>query len=208
MKSVYALLTVVLFAGAALFVLGCGDDPDNENTDEGFTTPAAIFNHVVGKNWVMEGDNIPTHPNGYDENGNFGQATQCYHKSTMEATSESVWHVTSVLGTLNDAPNPGDMGTCDRTTATAEVSFDSSNVLIENVAEDGNCFDATFTYTGFAQEGRGQLSADGNTMTLELYFEGQANGHRCADGAVGGSGVMLNGAAFTGDARQVYLMQQ
>jgi hypothetical protein len=78
---------------------------------------------------------------------------------------------------------------------------------VENVATDGSCFDFTVTYTGFGQEGRGCISPDGKKAILELFFNGQATGHRCADGAVGSSGVTVNGNAFTGDAVQIYEVQ-
>ncbi|MGC3999900.1 MAG: hypothetical protein QM767_21650 [Anaeromyxobacter sp.] len=86
----------------------------------------------------------------------------------------------------------------------ATLPFSSTNVLIENVAGNATCFDVTVTYTGFAQEGRGRFLDDGDTLELELFFSGQATGHRCADGAVGEATVTLNAAAFTGNAVQTY----
>jgi hypothetical protein len=66
-------------------------------------------------------------------------------------------------------------------------------------------------YTGFSQEGRGSLSADGSTLTLELFFASQAANHRCAAGNPGTAGVTLTTTAgtqpFTGNAQQVYLRQ-
>ncbi len=166
-----------------------------------FSTPEKINAYLNDKTLLMEGADIPTDPNGYNENYNFGQATQCYHSVTMTPTA-AAWHVVSSLGTLNDAPNAGDMGTCDHATASAEVSFDSTAILIENVTAD--CFDFTATYVGFGQEGRGKIAADGASLDLELYFAGQAVGHRCADGAVGAMTVKLKGNDFTGDAVQSY----
>jgi hypothetical protein len=169
-----------------------------------FDTAAKINAHLEGKTAVMEGDNIPSHPNGYDENTNFGTATQCYNKVTM-LPSSVVWNVTSVLGTLNGAPHAGDTGTCDNAAPGTELTFDSTAILIENATVE--CFDFTATYVGFAQEGRGQISPNGTTLSLEIFFKDQATGHRCADGAVGEATVTLNGMPFVGDAVQVYTVQ-
>lgn len=153
---------------------------------------------------VMTGVDIPSHPNGFNQNVNFGASTQCY-KSTTIAVAAGTWNVTSQLGTLNGAPTVGSVGTCDNATAFGSpLTFSSSTVLIENVAGNATCFDITVTYTGFSQEGRGAFSADGKTLRLELFFGGQATGHRCASGAVGSGGVTLNASAFTGNAVQTY----
>jgi hypothetical protein len=171
-----------------------------------YNTASAINAYLDGKTVVMEGSNIPSHPNGYDENVNYGAATQCYKKTTMQIAA-GVYTVTSELGTLENAPNQGDTGTCNHDVKSNEMTFASTTALVENVASDGSCFDFTVTYTGFQQEGRGYLSADGKQLVLELYFKDQATGHRCADGAVGSSGVTVNANAFTGDAKQVYAVQ-
>jgi hypothetical protein len=99
----------------------------------------------------------------------------------------------------------GDTGTCDHATPAGELTFDSTAILIENVTAD--CFDFTATYVGFAQEGRGKLTDNGATLSLEIFFKDQATGHRCGDGAVGEATVQLNGAPFVGDAVQVYTVQ-
>ena len=169
-----------------------------------YTSVSAITTYLEGKTLTMSGSNIPSHPLGYDQNTNFGQATQCYSKVTIKSTSGPKFSTTSDLGTLTGAPNTGDTGTCDNGTVSTTLTFDSTVVAIENVKSDGSCFDVTVTYTGFKQEGRAMLSADGKTLRMELYFEGQATGHRCADGAVGASGVTLNGNAFSGNSVQVY----
>ncbi len=169
-----------------------------------YNTKAAIETFLDGKTVTMKGSDIPSHPNGYDENTNFGAATQCYAKTTIIITTGLKFSVTSDLGTLNGAPNTGDKGTCDHNTVASVRTFDSTTVAIDNVAKDGSCFDITATYSGFKQEGRAMISADGKTLKMELFFEGQATGHRCADGAVGAKTVTLKGAAFTGDAVQVY----
>lgn len=171
------------------------------STANPYDTADKINTYLEGKTLTMEGADIPTDPNGYNENYNFGSATQCYNKVVMTPTA-AMWHVESTLGTLNNAPNTGDMGTCDHSTAGQMVSFDSTAILIENVSAD--CFDFTATYVGFSQEGRGQIAADGASLKLELYFGGQATGHRCADGAVGAATVQIKGAAFAGNAVQTY----
>jgi hypothetical protein len=193
-----------------LGLVGCGDDQTGTpNTDTGpkYNTADKINTYLEGKTLTMTGANIPSHPNGYNEDVNYGSATQCYQSTTMQVAA-GVYNVTSVLGTLRDAPQPGNTGTCDHDTKSTELKFSTTAVLIENVAADGSCFDVTYTYTGFKQAGRGQISQDGQTVKLELFFESQATGNRCANGAVGAATVTLNGQAFTGNAVQVYTVSQ
>lgn len=200
------LLSAVVLC--ALGVVGCGDETSGPPTDTGpkYNTADKIATYLEGKTLVMSGDNIPSHPNGYDEDVNYGQATQCYKSVTM-AVAGGKYGVTSVLGTLRDAPTVGARGTCDHDNSPGQLSFESTAVLIENVAEDGSCFDVTYTYPSFKQEGRGQVSQDGKTLKVELYFENQATGSRCASGAVAAKTVTLNGASFTGNAVQTYTIQ-
>lgn len=198
---------IAIAAIAALALAACGGSDDDPPAGPSLDTATAIATYLDGRTWVMTGADIPSHPNGYSEDVNFGAATQCYNRVTLSMAA-ATWTTVSALGTLTGAPNAGDTGDCDRATVLATLpAFNSNAVLIENVAGNGACFDLTVTYTGFAQEGRGKFSADGRTMTLELYFSGQATGHRCANGAVGASSVTLNGAAFTGNAQQVYRLQ-
>ena len=179
---------------------------DGTGADLELDTADKINAYLEGKTLTMEGDNIPTHPNGFDENANFGQATQCYHSTVMEVLG-GTFKVTSQLGTLNDAPTEGDVGTCDRTTVAGELMFDSTLHVVENITGNAECFDFTVTYAGFGQEGRGMISPDGSEIHLELFFTDQAVGHRCADGAVGAPDtITLNGAAFAGDAVQRYMI--
>lgn len=207
------LLSAVMLC--TLGVVGCGDNTNN-NTDGGtdggteakFNTADKINTFLEGKTLTMTGANIPSHPNGYDEDVNYGSATQCYQSVSMQVAA-GTYNVTSVLGTLRDASQPGTRGTCDHDTKSATLNFSTTAVLIENVAADGSCFDVTYTYTGFKQVGRGKITQDGSTVLLELFFEPQATGHRCADGAVGAPGtVTLNGKPFTGNAVQVYTVSQ
>lgn len=169
------------------------------------STPTKILAYLEGTTMVMTGTDIPTDPNGFNENLNFGANTQCYNKVTI-ATLASNFQVTSDLGQFNAAADGGVVGMCDRTIKANTVSFTSNTVLVENVQGNADCFDITVTYTGFSQAGRGKISADGKTVTLELFFA--ATGNRCADGAVGSTGVMLatsgGPVAFTGNAQQVY----
>jgi hypothetical protein len=170
-------------------------------------TAAAITTWLEGKTLVMTGADIPSHPNGYTEKMNLAASTQCYNKTTIAVASNN-FNVTSLLGTLNGAPNKFDVGTCDRATVFGSpLTFTSTAVLVENVQGNATCFDVTATYAAFKQEGRASISADGKTVIMELYFGGQATGHRCADGAVGAATVKLNGAAFAGNAQQTYRVQ-
>ncbi len=194
-----------LFLVIAGALAGCGSDSGTSAPT--LTSAAGINTYLEGKTLLMEGNNIPSDPNGFNENVNLGANTQCYH-STQIQIGGGVWNVTTELGTLNGSSGVGTTGTCDRTTVLGSpLTFTSTNVLIENVQGNATCFDITVTYTGFSQEGRASFSADGKTLTMELFFGGQATGHRCAAGAVGSQTVTLNGIAFTGNAKQVYVVQ-
>lgn len=187
------LLSAVMLC--TLGLVGCGGDTTPPPETKKYDTAAKILAHLEGKSMVMEGANIPSHPNGYSEDLNLGSATQCYAKVSM-AVAGGIFNVTSDLATVAN-------GACDHVKANVQT-FSTTNVLIENVQGDGECFDVLFTYTGFAQEGRGKISADGKTVTLELFFKDQAVGIKCANGAVGSGNITLNKSAFTGNAQQVY----
>jgi hypothetical protein len=180
----------------ALFA--CGGEPiyDDLNMTAGLSTPSRVSQFLEGKTLTMEGEMIPTHPNGYDQNVDFGAATQCYQRVVMTPLGGKI-RVSSQLGTLTQSG-------CDRSRLGGEASFDSTAVLIENVEGSAECFDFTITYPGFGQEGRGSIDADRTVLTLEIFFKDQAVGHRCADGNVGDPTVTLNQNPFTGDARQRY----
>ncbi len=201
------LCAVSLFAGGML--MGCGgvEDPGtNPNANaKKFDTVAKINAFLEGKTLTMTGNNIPSHPNGFSEDVNFGAASQCYVGVTMKVEAGH-YQVTSDLGTINNAPMTGDPGTCDHSAKSNTLSFTSTVELVENLKGDGECFDVTYTYPGFKQEGRAQLNADGSVLSLEIYFEGKATGHRCANGAVGSKTVKVAGADFSGDAVQKYVV--
>lgn len=195
----------------SLACTACGGEPitvlpEGQGGPQRFSSASKILAHLESKTLTMDGASIPSHPNGFDENVNFGQATQCYHKVTMRPLGGKI-SVTSQLGTLTGAPSPGDQGVCDRSAMSSELGFDSTAVLIENVKDNGACFDFTVTYPGFGQEGRGSLSEDGTALVLELFFKDQAIGHRCADGNPGDPTVVLNQTPFTGNARQAYRVE-
>ena len=198
------LLSAVM--ACTLGLVGCGEETIDGTGNDGPNTPAAkkydtsakILAHLEGKTMVMTGDAIPSHPNGFSEDLNLGSATQCYAKVAM-AVAGGIFNVTSDLATVTN-------NECDHVKAN-EQKFSTTNVLIENIQGDGECFDVLFTYTGFAQEGRGKISADGKTVTLELFFKDQAVGIKCANGAVGSGNITLNKAPFTGNAQQVYTVQ-
>jgi hypothetical protein len=170
------------------------------------STAAKINAYLEGKTMTMQGADIPSHPNGYNEDVNFGSASQCYAKVAISQLSGQ-FNVSSDLGTIVANADGGIVGACDHTRV-ATAAFTSTAVLIDNVQGNATCFDITATYNGFSQEGRGKITDDGKTVTLELFFGGQATGHRCADGAVGATGVQIsvqgNTVPFTGNAQQVY----
>jgi hypothetical protein len=196
------LLSAVVLC--ALGFVGCGgEDGTNQPPPvPTFNTADNLRTWLEGKKLVMEGANIPSHPNGYDEDINYGSATQCYTKVEMNVAGGN-YAVISTLGTLRDAPTVGSKGTCDHAAPAGNpLNFTSTGVLIE--PKDATCFDVTFTYPSFKQVGRGSMSADGKTLSLELFFENQAVGATCAAGAVGSKTVKLRGIDFTGNATQVY----
>lgn len=208
------LLSAVMLCALGLF--GCGDDNTTGGTSNNnnnpppvtnqYDSPAKILAYLEGKTLAMDGTNIPSFPNGFDEDTNYGSASQCYNSVSM-AVASGTFNVTSKLGTLRDAPSLGSHGTCDHATISNTLQFSTINTLIENVKGNAECFDVTFSYNGFAQEGRGKITADGKSLILELFFKDKATGIKCANGAVGSGGIKVGGADFTGDARQIYILQ-
>lgn len=183
---------------------GGGTTGGGAGTTLDLSTAAKINAYLEGKTMTMQGADIPSHPNGFSEDLNFGASSQCYAKVVISQLAGQ-FNVTSDLGTIVANADGGPVGECDHVKANT-ASFTSTAVLIENVQGNADCFDITATYNGFKQEGRGKISADGKTVTLELFFA--ATGHRCADGAVGASTVKIsvqgNLVNFTGNAQQVY----
>lgn len=219
-KGLIALVFLALTAceGDPIYVV-LGDDagPRGSERDAGgaggagggggtldLTNPRKVEAFLEGKVLRMAGADVPSHPNGFDANVNFGQATQCYAEVEITVLGGS-WTTRSVLGTLNGASDVGQVGMCDPNAPGASLEFASTAVLVGEVRGNGECFDVTATYAGFGQEGRGRISPDGATAAFEFFFKDQATGHRCADGDVGQPGtVTLNDTPFTGDAVQVY----
>ncbi len=199
------LLSAVMLC--ALGVVGCGDDPVDPPATPKLDSQANIVAFLDGKSMVMEGNNIPSHPNGFSEDIDYGAATQCYRKVTMSVASGN-FKVDSDLGTIENSPGPNQPGgTCNHTLKKSDLTFTSTGVLIENVTADGSCFDVTFTFPGgVVQEGRGGFSADQKQVKLVLFFQNRATGHRCVNGAVGSASVTHLGAPFTGNAVQTYVI--
>jgi len=203
--------TAAMMGVAAMCLVGCGSDPagggSSGNPEAKLDSQAKIEGFLEGKELVMAGDDIPTHPNGYARDVNFAQATQCYVEVNMQLQGSN-FDVKSKLGTLEDAPNSGDVGSCDMQTVSNELEFASTSYVVENVEGDAECFDFTVTYPGFGQEGRGAISADRGELLLEIFFKDQGTGIRCGDGLPGAGGITLNGMPFDGDAVQVYAISE
>ncbi|MCP3136781.1 hypothetical protein [Pyxidicoccus xibeiensis] len=200
------LLSAVMLCTVGL--AGCGDD--GEAVETNLNTQSGIMTFLEGKTLVMEGASIPSHPNGVNEGTNFGASSQCYQKVTMSVMGGN-FKVDSIPGTIEGAPNTGQTGTCNPELPKNALSFTSTNVLMENVATGGTCFDVVFTYPSFKQVGRGSFSADRKTLSLELFFENGATGANCEAGPVGSKTVNIvfqgQSAPFTGDAVQKYTIQ-
>jgi hypothetical protein len=198
------LLSAVVLC--SLGFVGCGDDTTTPPppTVPKFDTADNIRNYLEGKKLVMEGANIPTHPNGFNENVDLGPNSQCYNKVEMTVAGGN-FTVNSTAGTLKDVNPTTKVGNCDNAAPTGNPqSFTTNAVLIDKVKADATCFDVLFTYTSFKQQGRGSLSEDGKTLKLELFFENQSQGVTCDSGAVGSGNVTHLGQPFTGNAVQVY----
>lgn len=205
------LLSAVMLC--TLGLMGCGDDKTgttNPPPDTGpkYNTADKVRTFLEGKTLVMEGANIPAYPNGINEDLLYDPSTQCYNKVTIQVANSN-FTVTSVRAVVEGTSTQGTVGNCNRANIRDTLPpFTSTTVSIDNVKEDGTCFDVTATYNGFTQEGRGLITQDGTQVKMELYFSGLATGHRCADGAVGAKTVKIRGVDFTGDAVQTYVVQQ
>ncbi|MCY0999410.1 hypothetical protein OWM54_19935 [Myxococcus sp. MISCRS1] len=78
------LLSAVMVC--ALGFVGCGDDDgDPTPTPQApkLDSSANILAFLEGKSMIMEGANIPSHPNGFSEDVDYGAASQCYQSVTM-----------------------------------------------------------------------------------------------------------------------------
>lgn len=224
MKTYFSAALVV-----TLFTVGCGGGvtPTNDGgtvTDGGTTAPkldtaARIDAFLEGKTLTMSGANIPSHPNGFNENQNFAASSQCY-KDTVIKVAGSNYTVTANLGTIRalDGGTPAslEIGVCDHTTGGVFGPTTSTLVSYSNVKGNADCFDVDVTYNAYGQEGRAQI-VDGGIVKMELFFKSSFVNNRCADGNVG-SGVkratkLADGgvgepAAFTGNAVQTYVISQ
>lgn len=210
-KSVLAVLVSLSFA--------CGSMPtptvDSGVVDAGppkLDTAEKIFTLLEGKTLTMEGMNIPLAPNGYNRNVFFGTNTQCYNKTVIKVMARN-FQTSSSAGTWTGGdggvPTAGTIGMCNTAMPFGNpLSFNSMNVVIENVKGDAECFDVNVDYGAFKQEGRASISADRATVNMELFFQNQATGHRCADGNPGAMGVKVQMNNLTFDAVQKYAVTQ
>jgi hypothetical protein len=190
-----------------------GNGPADSGTAADLNTPTRILVFLEGKTLRMEGTNIPSHPNGFTEDLDFGAATQCYNQTTITVSGGN-FSITSIAGTLvGAAPNT----MCDRDMPGATIGpFASNTITINNVnAPRADCFDVQLDFQGFSQVGRAKFAPDLSEVWMELYFAANSpSGHTCMDGAVGpqtgavtqtipGVGVL----PFTGDAVQKYVIE-
>jgi hypothetical protein len=157
-------------------------------------TRTAINAYLEGKTMVMTGSDIPSDPVGASESAGY-----CWNKVTIQIVSPTDWTVTFVDATKNGS-------TCDNTVVSGGSTLQGVP-MITNVQGNATCFDVDVALGGAVDSGRGSISTDGKTLSLEFYIKGQATGATCADGAVGAHTVTLNGTPFTGNAVQVYRIQ-
>jgi hypothetical protein len=178
-----------------------------------FSTGRKILNYLEGKTLVMAGRDIPECPFGISEAVDLGVSTQCYRAITIRVAN-GAFASTVEGGALATLPDGG-LG-CDHTATTSTSNFTSMSVLIDNVVDNGACFDVTLDFGAFGEEGRGRIAPDGTSVTLELYFRRKASQHRCEDGAVGSQVNLIIGSPGTGagkvahpvgDTLQVYRIQ-
>lgn len=189
-----------------------GNGPADSGTAADLNSPTRILAFLEGKTLTMEGNNIPTHPNGFSQDFDFGAATQCYNQTTISIAGGN-FSITSIAGTLVGA---APATTCDRSMPGATIGpFTSNTVTINNVnAPRADCFDVQIDFTGFTQVGRAKFAPDLSQVWMELYFAANSpSGHTCADGAVGPQTgavtqtIQGNVLPFTGDAVQKYVIE-
>lgn len=200
--------------GAALVgtlaLAGCGSSDDDSSNAPTLNTPTAINAYLEGKTWLMAGDDLPAMPNGFSED--VAAFNQCYNQVQIQVAA-ATWNVHSVMGTIDATPN------CTHQANGTVLDFASENARLGadatvggaagKIVGNGECFDISVNYGSFTQEGRGSFSADGKTLSLELYFAGQATGATCTDGAVGSGIKKFLGTDVTTqpDSVQVYRLQ-
>ncbi|MBL8953571.1 MAG: hypothetical protein JNK82_22540 [Myxococcaceae bacterium] len=176
-------------------------------------TSAKIMTYLEGKRLAMEGANIPSHPNGLNENAYFGATTQCY-KSTVINVMAGNFNVAAELGTWRSldggTPMNGTVGQCDRATVSGPFSATSSAIMISNITGNAECFDIEVNYGNYSQEGRASIDQTTGQAKMELYFKNAAVDNKCANGNPGATGVKQVVAgmqyAFTGNAVQTYVI--
>jgi hypothetical protein len=172
---------------------------------------SAIYNYLVGKTYIETGADIPAFPYGWDANANNNGSPNggaCFNEQTLQFTSlAGDWSLTQTPGTLTGAVVDGSAGTCDTATAGGSPTTPMADTYtLSNLHGSAVCFDIDVSAAD--ESGRGDLSADGKTLTLELYHNSlNPSGHRCADGSVGFTGVMFGSTPFTGNALQVWKQQ-
>jgi hypothetical protein len=170
--------------------------PEDGGGDLVLNTPAAIYAYLDGKTMVMTGADIPRYPGGTSENDN----GYCFNTVTVQITSSGAWNVIYTPGTLSS-------DTCDNSVVSgAPFTLPGGPTIptISNVQGNAVCFDVSSS----GQSGRGTITQDGKTVSLELYnLTNSPTNDACENGAVGSGGVALDGIAFTGDAVQVFRVQ-
>src|SRR5687768_12956017 len=88
---------------------------DAGTTQVPLTNESQVLAFLDGRTLVMSADGVPSHPNGFDANINFGQATQCIHRVVMTVSAGN-FRLMTEMATLKDAPQVEDVGQCDFST--------------------------------------------------------------------------------------------
>ncbi len=215
-------LSAALFA-VAVVITACGAPVTSTPTDGGtgikLDTAERIGAYLEGKTLTMDGANIPSHPNGFNENQNFNASSQCY-QNTIIKVAGSNYTVTAALAKIKafdgGVPAALEVGICDKAVSAGVFGPTTSMVVkYDNVKGNAECFDIDVNFGVYAQEGRGSI-ADGG-IALELFFSNQSVKNRCVDGNVGSGSVMramklpdggVVTSAFVGNAVQRYVITQ
>lgn len=190
-------------AGKAPSDAGSNETPDASRP---IVTGNDLLMYLEGKTFEMKGANIPSHPFGFDEDVNYGANTQCYQSVVLTFEGGNA-RMETVPGTLENAPNPNDKGTCDHATPKAPFTFTSTTMSLVEGAPEGACFDVDLKFPAFRVLGRARLAAAATQFEVELYYENQAEGFACANGAVGAAGVTVQNQPLGGDAVQKFVLK-